>query len=192
MSQSNLPHYKNFKPAVDKYEPMHPNLFKVVFQLPTKLAAKYTEYIDFLPGHINTVSGLQGINPALDVVEQRFKWATRSFAGMPSTTSIDFTIEFSMNLNDANQAYTYKILRDWYRLAYDPDTGYAGLKKDYTAPQIDIYFMNREGDPYRHVKLIDSFITTAPEAMDSLDYTSADPFSASCSFRCDWFEEILT
>ena len=95
-----------------------------------------------------------------------------------------------MNLNDSNQAYTYKILRDWYRLMYDPDTGYAGLKKDYVG-SMEILQHNRNGEVYRRIKLYDIFPTSAPETMDGLDYNSSDPFPASITFRCDWYDEEL-
>lgn len=191
MAESRLPHYRNSTVSMNKYEPLHPNLYKVVLNLPKKLQEVHGSFLEIMHEHINTIGGLQAVNPALDVVEQKYQWATRSFAGMPSTTAIDITMEFSLNLNDANQAYTYKILRDWYRLAYDPDTGYAGLKKDYVADVIEILQHNRTGEVYRRIKLYDVFLTTAPEAMDSLDYSSADPFVASCTFRCDYYEEEL-
>jgi len=187
MPESRLPHYKNSSVSTQLFEPLHPNLFQIIINLPSNLDGTNLE---LMHEHINTISGLQGVNPALDVVEQKFKWATRSFAGMPSTTAIDVGIEFSLNLNDANQAYTYKILRDWYRLMYDPDTGYAGLKKDYVG-SMEILQHNRNGDVYRRIVLHDIFPMTAPEAMDSLDYNSADPFTASVTFRCDWYEEEL-
>ena len=187
MATSQLPHYSNSNVAMNHYEPMHPNLFQVIINLPPAVDGTNRE---LLHEHINTISGLQGVNPALEVVEQRYKWATRSFASMPSTTAIDVTIEFSMNLNDSNQAYTYKILRDWYRLMYDPDTGYAGLKKNYIG-SLEILQHNREGEVYRRLVLRDVFPTSAPESQDSLDYTNAEPFGATVTFRCDWYEEIL-
>ena len=188
MAESRLPHYKNSAVSTGLFEPLHPNLFDVIINLPANLDGTQLE---LLHEHINTVSGLQGVNPAIDPVIQKFKWADRSFAGMPSQTYVDISIEFSMNLNDANQAYTYKILRDWYRLMYDPDTGYAGLKKDYIG-SMEVLQHNRNGEVYRRIKLYDIFPTTAPEAMDGLDYSSVDPFTASVTFRCDWYEEELS
>lgn len=189
--ESRLSHYRNAKASIDKFEPLHPNLFDVVFNLPPKLNEAHGTMLEIMHQHINNVGGLQGINPALDVVEQKFKFSTRSYAGIPSTTSIDITMEFSLNLNEASQAYTYKILRDWYRLCYDPDTGLLGLKKDYVSPMIQILQQDRMRNIYRQINLYDAFMTTAPEAMDSLDYGTSDPFTASCTFRCDYYEEIL-
>ena len=71
-------------------------------------------------------------------------------------------------------------------LRYDPDTGYAGLKKDYVG-DLEILQHNRNGDVYRRVKCYDVFPVSAPEAMDGLDYSSADPFTAAVTFKCDWY-----
>lgn len=181
MAKSNLSHWSNDTAGTKNFEPIQPNLFDVYITPPAKLK---TENLEILAEHINTVGGLQNINPATDVITQKFRNTTRSYMGIPTETSVDITIEFSMNLNDKNQAYTYKILRDWWRLGYDPDTGYCGIKKDYTG-YIEIVQYNRNGDIFRRVKLSNCFITTAPEAMDSLDYNSADPMTASITIRCD-------
>jgi hypothetical protein len=56
---------------------------------------------------------------------------------------------------------------------------------------MEILQHNRTGDVYRRIILHDIFPTTAPEAMDGLDYSSADPFVANVTFRCDYYEEEL-
>jgi len=182
-----LSHYTNSPINTLKYEPIHGSLFDVLIELPKQLDGTNLE---LLRDHINNVGGLQAINPALDLITQKYRFSTRSFAGMPGETAVDITMELSMNLNDANQAYTYKILRDWYRLTYDPNTGYCGIKKDYVG-NMTIFQYNRNGDIFRTVKLYDVFPSTAPEAMDSLDYNTHDPMTASVTFRCDYYEEIL-
>ena len=189
MAESTLSHYKNARSSLEMYEVLQPNLFQVIINPPAGLSGN--DQIELLHEHINTIGGLQGLNPATEIITQKFKSSTRSFVGNPSETAIDISIDFSLNLNDNNQAYTYKILRDWYRLAFDPDTGYAGLKKDYTG-SMEILQHNRNGEVYRRIVLHDIFITTAPEAMDSLDYSSSDPFTASATFRCDYYEEELS
>ena len=189
MSIEKMPHYSQSKVSKGRFEPVHQNLFEVSFIPPSGLT--WGDAGALLLEHVNTVSGLQGVNPAVDAVTQKFKWADRSYAGMPSQTYVEIGIEFSMNLNEANQAYTYQILRDWYRLTYDPDTGYAGIKKDYSGDIIIVQY-NRNGDIYRQLNFFHAFPQEPPQALDGLDYSSSDPQTASMTFRSDWYEEILT
>ena len=185
-----MPHYSQSKVSSGRYEPVHQNLFEVSFIPPAGLTSAWADSGTLLLEHVQNVGGLQGVNPAVDAVTQKFKWSDRSFAGMPSQTYVEIAIEFSMNLNDANQAYTYRILRDWYRLTYDPDTGYAGIKRDYTGTIIIVQY-NRNGDIYRQLEFYHAFPQEPPQALDSLDYTSSDPQNATQTFRSDWYKEIL-
>ena len=188
MPESRLSHYVNSKVSTSLREPVQTNMFDVFFTtLPKKLAS--TD-LDILYEHVNSISGLQGVNPALDTITQKFKFSDRSFGSMPSQTYIDITIEFSMNLNDAGQAYVYKMLRDWYRLVYDPETGYCGIKKDYVGDMKIIQY-GRSQRIFRTINLYNVFPTTAPETMDTADYNSADPAVVSLTLRCDYFEELL-
>jgi hypothetical protein len=59
---------------------------------------------------LNTISGLAGLHKEVAAIEQKYKFATRSYAGMIDRTALDITVNFSLNLNDSNQAYLYKTL----------------------------------------------------------------------------------
>ena len=179
-----LPHYKVSKASTKQEEVAYPNLFEVTLLPPNGIDG------GLLLEHVNSVSGIGGVNPAIDAVEQKYKFATRSYAGMPSTTSIDVSINFSLNLNDANQLYTYKTIRDWYKRIYDPETGEMGLKKDYSGTIIIVQY-NRKGDIWRKLTLFHVFPTGGVPLMDSLDYQSNDPATLDITFRCDYWEEEL-
>lgn len=183
-----LSHYSQSKVSSEMLEPIHQNLYEVTFLPPDSI--KTAKGFDYLIEHVKTVSGLQGVNPSVDAIVQKYKWSDRSFAGMPSQTYLDISITFTMNLNKDNQAYTYKILRDWWRLTYDPDTAYAGLKMQYTGTMTIVQF-NRNGDVYRELRLDPVFPTGQVEALDTLDYESAEPQEITMTFRCDKYEEIL-
>jgi hypothetical protein len=180
-----LPHYKVSKASSKQEEVLYPNLFEVTFLPPNGIDG------GLLLEHVNTVGGIGGVNPAIEAVAQKYKFADRSYAGMPTQTFIDVTIVFSLNLNDSNQLYTYKTLRDWYKKIYDPETGEMGLKKDYTGTLIIVQY-NRKGDIYRKLTLRHVFPTGGIALSDSLDYSSAEPVTLEVVFRCDNWEEELS
>jgi hypothetical protein len=178
-----LPHYNNSKAATKLYEPVQGNLYEVTIIPPNGIDGS------LLLEHVNTVGGLVAANPSIDPVEQKYKFATRSYAGMPAATSMDVAVNFSLNLNDANQNYVYKTLREWYKKIYDPATGAMGLKKDYVGTMIIVMY-DRQGNIHRKLTLLDCFPMGNPGAMDAFDYTAADPIALDMTWRCDnWIEE---
>jgi hypothetical protein len=181
-----LPHYNQSKASKNMYEPMHQNLFEVTFLPPSGVSGS-----ELLLEHVNTVGGLDGLNPAIDPVAQKYKFSDRSYAGMPGQTFVDIAFNFSLNINDANQAYIYKTLQSWYKKMYDPATGEMGLKKDYTGTIIIVEY-NRKGDIYRKITLLQCFPATPPTGLDGRDYNSADPLVADMTFRCDHWDEELS
>lgn len=180
-----LPHFNQSKASKNLYEPIHQNLFEVTFLPPAGVTGG-----DLLLEHVNTVSGLDGLNPAVDAVGQKYKFADRSYAGMPGQTFVDIAINFSLNLNEANQMYIYKTLKDWYKKIYNPLTGEMGLKVDYTGDMIIVEY-NRAGDIYRKITLNDVFPTGNPTGLDGHDYNSADALAMDMTFRCDYWNEEL-
>lgn len=178
-----LPHYNNSKAATKLYEPVQGNLYEVTIIPPNGIDGS------LLLEHVNTVGGLVASNPSIDPVEQKYKFATRSYAGMPAATSMDVAVNFSLNLNDANQNYVYKTLREWYKKIYDPATGAMGLKKDYVGTMIIVMY-DRQGNIHRKLTLLDCFPMGNPGAMDAFDYSAADPIALDMTWRCDnWIEE---
>ncbi len=180
-----LPHYKVSKASSKQEEPLYPNLFEVTFLPPGGIDG------GLLLEHVNTVGGIGGINPSFEAVGQKYKFADRSYAGMPGTTSIDVAINFSLNLNDSNQLYVYKTLQDWYKKIYNPATGEMGLKKDYTGTLIIVQY-NRKGDIFRKLTLYHVFPINGVPLSDSLDYGSAEPVALDITFKCDHWDEELS
>jgi len=179
-----LPHYKVSKASSKQEDPVYPNLFEVTFLPPNGIDG------GLLLEHVNSIGGLGGVNPAIDAVGQKYKFADRSFAAMPGTTSIDVTVNFSLNLNESNQLYIYKTLRDWYKKVYDPETGEMGLKKDYTGTLIIVQY-NRKGEIFRKLTLFHVFPKDGLSLADSLEYGTNDPVAIDMAFKCDHWEEEL-
>jgi hypothetical protein len=178
-----LPHYNNSKAAINKYEPITGNLFEVTILTPDNADAA------LILQHVTKIGGLNTI-PSVEAIGQKFKWADRSYAGMPSQTYMDVSVDFSLNLNAANEAYIYKTLRDWYKRIHNPTTGQMSLKKDYVGTLIAVFY-NRAGDIYRKVTCQDIFPIGEFGGMGDYEYTSSDPMALTLTFRCDhWVEEL--
>jgi hypothetical protein len=138
---------------------------------------------------VKTIGGLNNLNPAVDAIGQKYKFADRSFASMPGQTFMDLTVNFSLNLNEANENYIYNTFRNWYKLIYDPLTGEMGLKKDYVGSMIIVQY-NRAGDVFRKITAKDVFPTGQPDFVDELSYETPDAVDLTMTYRCDhWVEE---
>ena len=126
---------------------------------------------------------------------QAYRFSKRYFAGAkPKETGAKFTIEFEVNLNNANEMYVYNLFRAWANLVYDPLTGRQGLKKDYAPNGAGVYVgvHNRAGDVYREFNFSPVFVygdTNLVEEM-KLDYTSDTIYSATFSFIADSYTEV--
>ena len=181
-----LPHYSQDQTSRSgrQFEPVQANLFEVTILPPAGVADA-----PLMIQHVNSISGLE-LYKGVAAVEQKYKFSTRSFAGMPDATTLDVTVNFSLNLNDANQAYLYKSMRQWYNNQYDPQTGAMGLKKDYVGTIVIVQF-NRAGDIYRTVTLEDCFIISGLPFTNDLSYETVEVQALEVQWRCDTFKEVL-
>lgn len=182
-----LPHYSNDQTSKKgrNFEPVQQNLFEVTILPPAGVQGA-----NMLLQQVKSISGLV-INQEIGTQEQKFKFVTRSFASQPETTALDVEITFTLNLNDANEAYVYKTLKQWYNLIYNPNTGAMGLKRDYVGAIIVTQF-DRTGQIFRTVTLEDCFISSGLPFLEGGDYSAADPQEMAVTWRCDaWKEEIL-
>ena len=181
-----LPHWDNSRAATNYYEPLFLNQFEVVITPPAIISAN----VDLLVEHVVSISGLPELTPT-GVVEQKYKFASRSFAGaVPEKTTADLDIKFTVNLNEENDMYIYNILRGWADLAYDPLTGRQGLKRDYYG-QIYVANFNKAGDIFRQIKAPVVFPTTPITPIES-DFTNNDIYRITgFTLRADYWEETI-
>jgi len=178
-----LPHYTQSRASSQRYEPVQPNLFEVTVFSPLG------DDTGLILEQVKTIGGLNNLNPAVDAIGQKYKFADRSFASMPGQTFMDLTVNFSLNLNEANENYIYNTFRNWYKLIYDPLTGEMGLKKDYVGSMIIVQY-NRAGDIFRKITCKDVFPTGQPDFVDELSYETPDAVDLTRTYRCDhWVEE---
>jgi len=180
------PHYRNSRVSMNKFEPVYKSQFEILITPPPSISNW-----SLVMENVKKVGGLE-VNKMPDVVEQKYKSATRSFAGgVVSSTTIDITIDFEVNLDDENSNFVYKALRQWCDLVYDPLTGKMGIKKDYAGGPAIINMFTKNGDIHRQI-VIPILFPKAPITAMELDYTANDIFTITgFTFRCDYWEETI-
>ena len=181
-----LPHFTNSKASTGNYEPFYQNLFEVTILPPTTIAGG-----ELILEHVRKIGGLT--NEKMEALyEQKYKFATRSYAkSAPDSTTVDLAIDFSLNLNEANELYVYKTLRDWNRLIYNPLTGEQGLKKDYVGT-IVVSNYNRAGDIFWQRTFYGCFpFGSELAAAAELNYDTAEGAELSMTWRADWWSEDM-
>jgi hypothetical protein len=180
-----LPYWTNSKAATEYYEPIYQNQFEVVITPPAVIGGPN---VSLLVEHVTKISGLPEINSNGQLVEQKYKFATRSYAGaVPDTTTADLDVTFSVNLNNENDAYVYNILRAWNDIVYDPLNGRQGLKRDYVGEMAVIAF-NKAGEIFREWTFPSIIPNSALTAL-ALDYTSNNLYEVTAKYRADHWNE---
>jgi len=180
-----LPHFQNSQAAINRYEPVFLNQFEVQIFPPASVGGG-----SLLLQHVTKVSGLEvDKNPAFTI--QKYKFAKRNYAGAkPDKTTMDVSLAFSVNLNDANSMYVFKTLRQWTDLIYNPLTGAMGLKRDYTG-SMTISIFNKQGDVFKRIQCRDCFPIT-PLAEMPLNYTGEEIYKIpNMTWAVDYWEDLF-
>jgi len=182
---SHLPHIKNVKAGMEKWDPMHQSIFEVGFTVPGALADQgFTgDELAILSQQVVSISGLDALQKIAGVNSQKFLGVDVSFLNptLDSTTA-EFTIIFNLNLRNTTDAYVLNLFKAWGRLSYDIGNGHRTLKKDYTCDTMHISEANRDGTVWREVIFKDVFIT-ALSGLDGLDYASSEARQLTVTWR---------
>ena len=122
-------------------------------------------------------------------VTQYYKFAERRYAGgEPSTSDVQFSVAFEVNLDENNSMTMYKILRQWSDLIYNPLTGAMGLKRDYIG-QMVISIFNKQGDVFRRITLNNCF-PIEPLTPMNLNYESGDAlYILDTTWKSDYWQD---
>jgi len=181
-----LPHYRNSKAAMAKFEPVYLSQFEVLLTPPAAVTGW-----QLVMENVTKIGGVE-VNKIPDAVTQKYKSATRTFAGgVVADTSITVTLDFEVNLDDSNSMYVYKALRKWCDLIYDPLTGRMGIKKDYAGGPLIINYFNKNGDIFRQIKAPVVFPTTPLTPIES-DFTSNEIYRITgFGLKADYWEETI-
>ena len=186
-----LSHFKNSHAAVNKWEVVNPAMFEVTLLPPTLDGQQDDKTTQLLLEHVRSISGLDGLNPAMGIVIQKYKQAERDYLGVPEQTHLELQMTFSLNLNDSNENYIYTTLRKWYNKAFNPATGQYGLKKDYSGSMVIVEY-NRDGSIWRKISCT-NVIPGQPTGMNDRNYDSGnEAYELSITFNCDgWLDETV-
>ena len=180
-----LPHWTNSSAATQYYEPIYTNQFEVILNPPAVITGSE---VALLVEHVTKITGLPEINSNGTLVEQKYKFATRSYAGaIPDKTTADLEVSFTVNLNEENNAYVYNILRAWNDIVYDPITGSQGLKRDYVG-SMSVHVSDKTGAIFREWSFPSIIPNDQLKAIE-LDYVSNDVYSVTMKYRADWWTE---
>jgi hypothetical protein len=181
-----LPYWKNSKAATDYYEPIFQNQFEVVVTPPSAVSS--SPNFPLLVEHVKKITGLPELNPSGTLVEQTYKFATRSYAGAkPDKTTADLDIVFTVNLNKDNDAYVYNILRAWNDLVYNPASGKQGLKASYVG-EIAVVVTDKAQTIFREWKF-PSVIPNGALTPLALDYVDNNIYEVTMKYRADYWIE---
>jgi hypothetical protein len=183
-----LAHFTAVDSHREKWEPIHPNLFEVTIILPQVLQSIHPNATHLLLE--NTVEAGMPTYPTLTTAEQRFKYSTRLFVMMPESTSIkDLKIKFNLNQNDDYQIFCFKMLKDWYDLAWNNETGTLHYKKNLVG-DIIIHQHDKEGKVIRRVTYHNAMML-AFSGMETLNWGSGtEVMSLDTTFAADYFEDF--
>lgn len=188
-----LPHFTQLQmtgapggPGTNPQEPVYKNLFEITFVLPTILQAQGRDPVLFLQQATKIDLNL---TEAIKVVDQRYKYSTRAFLSTPDKTHIEFDITFNLNVNPQGAMETWNILKAWYDLVWNSQTGYLHYKAD-TIGTVIVNQHDKKGLVLRRITFQNAQIKNIGGF--GLDWGSNDIFDANCGFVADyWIDEYI-
>jgi len=181
-----LPHFSNVLSHNSIYEPVYKALFEVTFDLPPILGRTTTE-VQLLLENARNIS--LPLTPPIDLATQRFKFSTRAYVTLPKETHIpDITIKFNLNENDKNAVFVWNILKAWYDLAWNSQTGETHTKKEMVG-NIIVNQHNKKGQVIRRVTYRNCQIVSLTEI--ALDWeNTADILDVDAVWCADYWEDL--
>lgn len=188
---SHLPHIKNMKSGINKYDPVHKAIYEVYFTLPEAIQSEFKEDEAILTEQVYSVSGIDALQKTTVAGEQKFYGVTVSFLNPTvDTTAADLTIVFNLNLRKVTDNFVLKVFRAWENLSYDLSDGTRGIKTDYISDNLRIAEANRNGEIWRSY-IFHHVMLTGVSGLEGLDYTANDAVQLTCTFRCDFWDDEL-
>jgi len=186
---NNMPHIKNVKAGVNKWDPVHKSIFEVYIDMPEGLQGIIpNEDFLILTQQVISVQGLDALQKTTAAGEQKFFGTTVSFLNpMLDTTAADLTINFNLNLREVTDNYVLKVFMAWEKLSYDILDGSRTLKAQYICDNLHIAEANRDGTVWREYRF-HNVMLTGVTGLDDLDYSSNDARTLACTFRCDYWD----
>ena len=184
-----LAHFTQVQSHHERWEPIHNNLYEVTIILPKILQGLHGLDATHLLME-NTITAVMPTYPPLAPIEQRFKYSTRLFTSMPDSTSIkDFKITFNLNQNENYQIFCFKILKDWYDLGWNNETGTLHYKTNLVG-DIIVHHHDKEGKVIRRVTLNNAMMIGF-SGMEALDWSQAtEVMKLEATWAVDYWEDF--
>lgn len=186
-----LPHITNSKAGVNRWDPVHVNIFEVYFTLPEPLRNQFGKDEMLLTEHVTKISGLDILHKAPGVSQQKFMGTDRSYINPKmDSTHAEIEVEFTLNLRNKTDNYIYKLFKAWAKLGYDIETGERELKDDYCADWLRASMANRKGDIIKDVVFKDVMISEGVGGLGELNYETPDAQTITVKFVSDWWTDV--
>lgn len=183
-----LAHFTQIDSHREKWEPIHKNLYEVTIILPQVLQSIHPNATHLLLE--NTKTAKLPAYPVLQPIDQRFKYSTRAFLTMPEKTHLDdISIAFNLNQNDDYQIFCFKMLKDWYDLGWNNETGTLHYKKNLVG-DIIIHLHDKEGKVIRRVTYHNAMMNQFTGFEDLAWESSTDIFDLTANFVADYWEDF--
>jgi len=187
-----LAHFTNIETAMNLHEPIYKNLFEVRIKLPTALTANNPPDIATKLLMENAIKVSLPIYPDLAVQTQRFKYSTRLYPTTPEETSLKAQeIQFNLNQDKtSNSVFVFRMLKDWYDLVWNNETGQLSYKRNLMSPMVTIDVHDREGRVIRRVNWINVWIVNFT-GFEDFDWSTGDiqnPLTAK--FAVDYWNDL--
>lgn len=191
MALTHLPHIKNIKSGINKWDPVHKSVWELYVTVPDVLQSTFGEDAQILTQQVTNVAGLDALQKTTAAGTQRFLGADVSYLNpLLDTTVADLTITFNLNLRNVTDNFVLKLFKAWENLSYDMSDGTRGIKVDYISDVFRIAQANRNGEIWRSV-IFKHVMLTGVTGLDDLDYTTNDALTLQTTFRSDYWEDEL-
>lgn len=187
-----LPHIQNSQAGRNRWDPVHTNMFEVLFVLPEAIRNEFGKDELLLTEHVTKISGLDVLGKAPAVQQQKFMGTDRSYI-VPKldSTHAEIEMEFTLNLRNDTDNYIYKLFKAWAALGYDIATGTRALKRDYCADWLNVSVATRNGDIIQQIIFKDVMMNGDLAIPGELNYETGEAAVLSAKFVSDWWEETL-
>ena len=187
---SHLPHLKNVRSGINKWDPSHSSVYELYFTLPDAIKSEFSDDELILTEQVTEVSGLDQLTKTTPVNSQKFMGVDVSHQGPAlENTYADITVTLNLNLRNRLDNFVLKVFRAWENLNYNLADGTRTLLSDYSSDTLRIAIANRAGDVVRSI-VFNRVLLTGVSGIDTLNYTDNEPQKLQVTFRCDYWDDV--
>ena len=188
---THLPHVRNIKSGVNRWDPNHSAVFEVYFTLPAAIQGQFAEDEAILTEQVTDVSGLDQLQKNTPVGKQRFMNVDVSHSSpVIDETRATITIVFNLNLRNVTDNFVLKVFMAWKNLNYNLADGTRTLKNTYVADNLRIAEANRDGTIWRSYVFHDVILGDVT-GIDTLNYDDNEARKITAVFVSDFWDDDI-